>query len=529
MSNIKITVDWADSAVFAGDDVECFITFQNVAPTPVPTRPLPSLVHSRALEPRRPLRRSELSRQRALTSRNLSFPQGNVGSAVLGTLPLAASSGGAVQQLQHTQDTAAKLNAQKHGRSISIISMGSKTPLSGLKGRSAGRNYSLVHDKRPHLRATSLQGVQSNPLSSSTSNTLTSSWLTAQPASSNVSRQLGQLSFEQGEVPNTSELASSFEWGSRAFTLKPEDNGRTQEVDGEKFGGNQLQRAPSTLPASLRPGNQRSQMPRSAYDTVSSVTGNGNSKAVSPVSTNPTPRSSLEVNSQSNHSSETLASEYVLPISTYRGAGAGGYLNYLAAPSTSITSEAPSEILMMGYVQLNGSFVLDGSLINLIPFEPIKKKGVIGGQGGGGVVGIRSTKRDSGLFSSLGWNNISQSLGELVGGQEPSSMREMKGIASTKAVPILSTPQSILFVDLRLRAGEARRFRYKHRLPRVLPPSCKGRAIKITYQLTVGVQRPQSPTKSQYLSHISAPFKVLPSVRGVCHCTQVLSSGLTAQ
>ena len=527
MSNIKITVDWAGSAVFAGDDVECVITFQNVAPAPVRARPPSSFAHLRASEPRRPLRRSELSRQRTPTSRNLSLPQGNVGSASVDTLPLAASSSGTVQQPQHTQDTVAKLNAQKHGRSISIISMGSNTPLSGPKGRSAGRNYS-PHDKRPHLRTTSLQGVQSSTSSSSAINTLTSSWLTTHPASFHVSRQLGQLSFEQGETPNTSELASSFEWGSRGFTRKPEDNGHAQEADGEKSGGDKPQRVPSTVTTSLRPGDQMSQRSRSAYDTISSIHGNGSSKAASAISANPTPRSSLEVYSQSNHSSETLASEYVLPISTYRGAGAGGYLNHPMAPPASTTSEAPSEVLMMGYVQLNGSFVLDGSLINLIPFEPIKKKGVIGGQGGGGVVGIGSTKRDSGLLSSLGWSNISQSLGELVGGQEPSSMREMKGIASTKAIPILSTPQSILFVDLRLGAGEARRFRYRHRLPRVLPPSCKGRAIKITYQLTVGVQRPQSPTKSQHLSHISAPFKVLPSARGACHCTQIIQSDLTA-
>ena len=109
-------------------------------------------------------------------------------------------------------------------------------------------------------------------------------------------------------------------------------------------------------------------------------------KILSPVSTNGTPRSSVDVYSTSNHSAETLASEYVAPIVNHQSSQPkhGRQSSYL----TPILSRSrPPETLMMGYVQLMGSFTLDGSLVNLAPFESIKRKGVIGGQGGGGVVG----------------------------------------------------------------------------------------------------------------------------------------------
>lgn len=169
---------------------------------------------------------------------------------------------------------------------------------------------------------------------------------------------------------------------------------------------------------------------------------------------------------------------------------------------------------MMGYVQVIGAFTLDGSLISLSPFEDIKRKGVIGGQGSGGVVGVEPTKKHSGLFGTLGWGNIGESLGGLLGASEPSSIREMKGIASTKSIPILSTPQSILFVDLRLDPGESRSYSYSHVLPRGIPPSHKGRAMKVTYNLVIGTQRAQSKAQQHLVRHVEVPFRVLPGVNG---------------
>jgi hypothetical protein len=173
---------------------------------------------------------------------------------------------------------------------------------------------------------------------------------------------------------------------------------------------------------------------------------------------------------------------------------------------------------MMGYAQIQGSFTLDGSLINLAPFEQVKRKAVVGGQGGG-VIGVETTasaaKRDSGLLRGFGWGNIGSlgsSLGELLaGGGELSTIKEMRGVAGGKAVPLLSTPQSILFVDLKLVPGESRAYEYIFRLPRGLPPTHRGKAVKISYGLVIGTQR-AGGAREQQVRTVDVPFRVLGSV-----------------
>lgn len=222
-----------------------------------------------------------------------------------------------------------------------------------------------------------------------------------------------------------------------------------------------------------------------------------------------TPRSSGEFYSMSNNSSETLASEYVAHPSARLLPKA---LHQRQASHVAQRQLQP-ESLMMGYAQIMGSFTLDGSLINQAPFEEVKRKGVVGGQGNGGVVGVERPKRESGLFGALGWGNIGESLGGLLGPSEPSSIREMRSTASSKTVPLITTPQSILFVDLKLAPGESRSYTYSFTMPRGLPPSHKGRSIKVNYHLTIGTQRAGS-TKDQQVKHVDVPFRVFGSVNG---------------
>jgi hypothetical protein len=165
---------------------------------------------------------------------------------------------------------------------------------------------------------------------------------------------------------------------------------------------------------------------------------------------------------------------------------------------------------MMGYAQIHGSFTVDGSLISQAPFEEVKRKGAVGGQGGG-VIGVERHKRDSGLLGGFGWGNFGESLGGLLGGGELSSIKEMRGIASSRSIPLLSTPQSILFVDLRLAPGESKTYKYSFKLPRGLPPSHRGKAIKISYKLVIGTQRPGG-AKEQQVKSVEVPFRILGSV-----------------
>jgi hypothetical protein len=231
-------------------------------------------------------------------------------------------------------------------------------------------------------------------------------------------------------------------------------------------------------------------------------------RVLSPASMAGTPRSSGEFYSLSNNSTETLASEYV-PQQTGR---VHLYQSHARRPSnlSPVAHHRSPETLMMGYAQLHGSFTVDGSLISQAPFEEVKRKGAIGGQGGG-VIGVESSKRDSGLLKGFGWGNLGESIGGLLGGGELSSIKDMRGIASSRSVPLLSTPQSILFVDLRLSPGESRSFQYSFKLPRGLPPSHRGKAIKISYKLIIGTQR-SGGAKEQQIKSVEIPFRILGSV-----------------
>lgn len=226
-----------------------------------------------------------------------------------------------------------------------------------------------------------------------------------------------------------------------------------------------------------------------------------------------TTRSSGDFYTLSNRSDETLASEYQ-PQQTSR---------LLQRPAVNRTgsglnpryTQRPPESLMMGYAQISGSFVLDGSLVNVAPFEEVKRKAVVGGQGGGGVVGVEK-KPETGLFGSFGWSNLGESLGGLLRGGEQSSIKEMKSIATSRSIPLLSTPKSLLFVDLKLAPGESRSYSYSFALPRGLPPSHRGRAIKITYQLIIGTQR-ASASKTQQIRQVEIPLRVFCGVNAQGH------------
>ncbi|KAJ2967739.1 hypothetical protein NUW58_g10379 [Xylaria curta] len=195
-----------------------------------------------------------------------------------------------------------------------------------------------------------------------------------------------------------------------------------------------------------------------------------------------TPRSSGDFYSLSNNSSETLASEYV--THPFQSSRRPAHLRRSSGMSGISMVKLP-ESLMMGYAQVQGSFTLDGSLVNLGPFEAVKRKAVLGGQGGG-VIGVESSRRSSGFLTSFGWGGLGNSIGELLGGSEFSSIKDMRGAVSSKSIPLLSTPQSILFVDLQLAPGESK-------------------------TLVVGTQR-AGGAKEQQVRSVEVPFRVLGSV-----------------
>lgn len=169
----------------------------------------------------------------------------------------------------------------------------------------------------------------------------------------------------------------------------------------------------------------------------------------------------------------------------------------------------------MGYAQINASFTVDGSLVNQSSFEEVKRQGVLGGHGGGGgPASAQKPQNSGGLWGSLGWNSIGESLGGLLSNGELSGLRDMRGVTSSKSIPLLSTPQSLLFVDMRLAPGEERSFSFSFSLPQGLPASHKGKAIKVTYNLVIGTQRAGRPQEMQQVHRINVPFRVFSGVNG---------------
>lgn len=65
-------------------------------------------------------------------------------------------------------------------------------------------------------------------------------------------------------------------------------------------------------------------------------------------------------------------------------------------------------------------------------------------------------------------------------------------------------------MDLQLGPGESKSYSFKFALPQGLPPSHKGKAIKITYHIVVGTQRPNKGVQQPNVVEI--PFRVLPHV-----------------
>lgn len=230
-------------------------------------------------------------------------------------------------------------------------------------------------------------------------------------------------------------------------------------------------------------------------------------------------RSSGEFYSVSDNSSETLASEYT----SYSTAGATRpnvarhARHYSNVQPT--TKAVDNQTLLMGYAQISASFTVDGSLVDQSAFEEVKRKGVVGGQGNGAVAAARAAtaardkpRKAGGFWDTLGFSAIEQSLSGLLSNNDLEGLRDMRGVASSRSIPLLSTPQSLLFVDLRLGPGEEQSYSFSFTLPCGLPASHKGKAIKISYNLVIGTQRPSGANEPQRVNRINIPFRVFSGV-----------------
>ncbi|KAF9738245.1 hypothetical protein PMIN01_03528 [Paraphaeosphaeria minitans] len=547
-SNIRVFVQWKNSTVFAGEDIECTITFKNTAlPEGRDKSPIqktngfaPGGERQRKLPPVHSSTRPSVSRNSSFTS--LGGPAQHLrGHRPALSVQTGSSVGDRNRSPQHysaafNNGSATPTHKHGHGKSLSITPIGTDAATEGSHERSAP---AARRPMRAHGRSASLQVTPGRPSPfpgtngsaffslSANCTTVTSpghrSGSHYSPRSGGgspptIHEPFPSASFPPRPVrtrsgtataPNTSALRSGPRKPSGSFSQNfkfpatPPPNDPSPERPVENVVETSA-RAQSPLKRDSPSDAPVESLPKQPTENLSPI-----ARILSGSSMNGTPRSSAEFYSQSNNSTETLASEYTVP-QTARLLPRVFHQrrqSQLVPPNQRMQPEA----LMMGYAQVMGSFTLDGSLINQAPFEEVKRKGVVGGQGGGGVVGVERTKRESGLFGALGWSNIGESIGGLLGASEPSSIREMRGIASSKTVPLITTPQSILFVDLQLAPGDSRSYTYSFTLPRGLPPTHKGRSMKVVYHLTIGTQRPGS-ARDQQVKHVEIPFRVFGSV-----------------
>ena len=500
-SNIRVSVQFTHGTVYAGEDLECVITFKNVARQqlsdgrPSRSRHQNGYALGERQRAKAPLPRPSPTPTSRISSTGPSvrppLRKGHKSSLSRDTSPFPLTS--TLEENEDEDDGPQANGRPRHGRSLSIISMGTDSGSGAQNGKlqiPVSRRASKMHSRSASTQSSGMRN--------------------ATPTSPSFDSKDGRsISVRGGRKSPGS---------SKTYVVKPPGVLQTdfrfpssQEADGPNQDDEEFVPDSAISPGTQTDARQLRPQPSRSTDDPSALNGSASNpiaRVLNAASVEGTPRSSMDLYSGSNNSTETLASEYApQPAARLLHGQNHGQASSISLP---LPVTGP-ETLMMGYAQIMGSFTLDGSLVNQAPFEEIKRKGVVGGQGGGGVVGVERSKKESGLFGAFGWSNIGESLNGLLSGGEMSSIKEMNRIASSKSIPLISTTQSILFVDLRLAPGESRSYKYSFSLPRGLPPSHKGRAMKVSYHLTVGVQRPGT-SKERQVRSIDIPFRVFGSV-----------------
>lgn len=165
-TNIRVFVRWSEPTVFAGEDVECHITFKNIAPDPNDTKSS-SAVNGSVLGAER-LRKALPTQGTAAQPKNTQpqVPQHNI-SHNRGHRPALSLSGppeynrspygSGNWSVGHGRSRA----GGSHARSVSIISIGAseKSAAGDEPPASAGLGNSLRRPSKGHRRAASLQIV----------------------------------------------------------------------------------------------------------------------------------------------------------------------------------------------------------------------------------------------------------------------------------------------------------------------------------------------------------------------------------
>ncbi|KAL4893088.1 Rgp1-domain-containing protein [Aspergillus ambiguus] len=534
-SDIQVFVKWKDQTIFAGEDVECTITFKNVAEQSAESSNGGQLPHQRQQSrtgntspPSESLFSLKSPQSLFFNSHRRSYPtlakrtpthriSSSVSSPLIGSHSFPPPS----------TPRSGPPPGHKHKRSVSILSIDSDLPPDSTPRSSSQFNRSKP--VRGHGRSASLQvpprryeGYE-DPFGKGRRPSRGYPPPESPIAPSSNGLRLDVEGFSRGSRP-----------GSAAHSpIRPMESPRVARRPPLPPIDFKFPASPTTDPSSHRPNTSPSPLSADANNGATTPSKQSEreqssltpaqvpqlTKIMSTSSLSGSHKSSGEFYSVGNGSSETLQSEYTnysIPVPRSNAPRHARHMSSLEPQSHSLNNQT----LLMGYAQISASFTVDGSLINQSAFEEVKRKGVVGGQGNMGVPngnpGTRSDKsrKGGGFWGAFKWNAIEESLNGLLSNNDLDGLRDMRGVSSSRSIPLLSTSQSLLFVDLRLAPGEEQSYSFSFTLPSGLPASHKGKAIKISYNLVIGTQRPSSANEPQRVNRISIPFRVFSGVNG---------------
>ncbi|KAL2008736.1 hypothetical protein VTN00DRAFT_6930 [Thermoascus crustaceus] len=539
-SDIQVFVKWKEQTIFAGEDVECIITFKNVAESSTPEPNEAQRTPHQRQSSRTITAGSTGDNYFSLKSPHNFFFNGNSRRSLPGSPRTKtfdrshrpATSLGSPFLVSHSfppLQSPSRLgygqpSNHKHKRSVSILSIDSeggndKTPVPS--------HFSRPSPARGHGRSASLQvlprrnegydegsttaGRNPNRAPPSRDSTLSPSTRNMRLDTDHQTRFSRPGSSTSPVIPPGSSRSPN----KRVGPLPADFKFPPAPPTADETTGSNLAPSPSITsgdeaptPAASLKSNARDVSAPLPPTHLPSVT-----RIISNSSMNGSNRSSGEFYSLSNNSSETLESEYASYSMNRARSNLSRHRRHFSSVDP-VGTTRDTQTLLMGYAQISASFTVDGSLINQAAFEEVKRKGVLGGQGtaGGAPGGTEKPRKSGGLLGALGWSAIEESITGLLSSGDLDGLRDMRGVSSSNSIPLLSTPQSLLFVDLRLAPGEEKSFSFAFKLPRGLPASHKGKAIKFSYNLVIGTQRPSGPKEAQHVNRINVPFRVFSGV-----------------
>ncbi|GJJ73751.1 RAB6A-GEF complex partner protein 2 [Entomortierella parvispora] len=213
------------------------------------------------------------------------------------------------------------------------------------------------------------------------------------------------------------------------------------------------------------------------------VTDNADTQSMADDGEYQTPRPSMDYSTRSSMQSirGPFQQQYFQETPSRRSSLMSTY-STVSSPRHLFNQGTKKEALLWGSVQIVGQFMVDGSFIRQQGFEALKSKTMYRptGSSGGGAIGGGTL----GTVNSSDWRDRAN---------------------ANRLFPVFSTPPSILFVDLQLAPGESTSYTYQIELPADLPPSHRGKTIRFSYNLVLGVQRGSvhTPAKS-----VQLPFRL---------------------